>query len=289
SERFERVTEPVQKDIFKWRYRPIQRDVNNWRYETSGCIEERDTYEIADYDNVDLTKAKDLDLDTVPSGGSSAWKWRPMYPWIIYARSRTWWNTGDFTKPNQTTLDEYVLPAALGLAACPAPARKLAVMTPTEVDNYLATLAPVGQTYHDIGMIWGGRLLSPNGLFKSENADVNASQPTTRNLIFLTDGETAPYDLAYSSYGLEPLDARRWDANSPLTLKQTVEKRFSFVCDEVKKMNVTVWIVMFGTETNPVMESCAGSEHYFVAADASELQETFSTIAKRMGELRVTR
>lgn len=289
TERFERVTEPVERDIKKWRYKALNRDVSNWRAESNGCIEERDTYEIGDYAAVDLSKAKDLDLDTVPSGGSDAWKWRPMYPWIVYARSKFWNNTGAYTKATQTTLDEYILPASIGLAACPAPARKLGTMTRAQVDTYLATLNPVGQTYHDIGMIWGGRLLSPTGLFKSENADVSTSQPTTRHLIFLTDGETAPYDLAYSSYGLEPLDDRRWNPKSSLTLKETVEKRFSFVCEEVKKKNVTVWIVMFGTDTNPVMEACAGAEHYFVAADADELQDTFSTIAKRMGELRVTR
>lgn len=287
-ERFERVTEPTERAVFRWRYHPISRDVSNWRTESNGCIEERDTYEISDFGAVDLTRAKDLDLDTVP-GGSDASKWRPMYPWIVYARSKTWGGAGSYTKPAQTTLNDYVLPAAIGLAACPAPARKLATMTSAEVDSYLGTLNPVGQTYHDIGMIWGGRLLSATGLFKSENANVSPSRPTKRHLIFLTDGETAPLDLAYSSYGLEPLDDRRWNPSSPLTLKETVEKRFSFVCEEVKKKNVEVWIVMFGTDTNPVMEACAGSEHYFVAADADELQDTFSTIAKRMGELRVTR
>lgn len=289
SEKFERVTEPVEKEIRQWRYREMNRDVTNWRTETAGCMEERDTYQITDYADVDLSKAKDLDLDTVPSGGSSAWKWRPMYPWIVYARSKKWDGTGTFTKAAQTTLDEYIPPAAVGLAECPAASRKLGSMTPAQLDSYLATITPVGQTYHDIGMIWGGRLLSPTGLFAAENKDVSAARPTTRHLIFLTDGETAPYDLAYSSYGLEPIDGRRWDADSGLTLKQTVESRFAFACNEVKKKNVTVWIVMFGTASNPVMETCAGTDHYFVAADAAELQASFSAIAKRMGELRVTR
>ena len=53
--------------------------------------------------------------------------------------------------------------------------------------------------------------------------------------------------------------------------------------------NVAVWVISFGTAANPVMEACAGADRYFVAADAEELDETFATIAKRMGELRVTR
>ena len=82
------------------------------------------------------------------------------------------------------------------LSSCPAPASPLAQMTAAQVDEYLSSLTPEGSTYHDIGMIWGARMLSPTGIFADENAD-HAGKPTNRNLIFLTDGETAPLDLAY--------------------------------------------------------------------------------------------
>ena len=138
-------------------------------------------------------------------------------------------------------------------------------------------------------MIWGGRLLSPTGIFASENADVSKTQPTTRHLIFLTDGKTEPLDISYSSYGVEPLDQRRWKQGSKYSLTQTVEKRFTVACNEVKKKNVTVWVISFGTSANPIMQDCAGGDHYFVAADADSLNAAFATIAKRMGELRVVR
>ncbi|MGN6496872.1 MAG: hypothetical protein ACTHK5_05955, partial [Tsuneonella sp.] len=143
--------------------------------------------------------------------------------------------------------------------------------------------------YHDIGMIWGGRLISPTGLFASDNGDVSSSQRTNRNLIFLTDGVTEPLDLSYGSYGIEPIDQRRWSPGSADTLTSVVEKRFAVACNEVKKMNVTVWIVGFGTQLNPVMTQCAGEGHYFEAADAEQLRKTFSDIAKRMGQLRISR
>jgi hypothetical protein len=57
----------------------------------------------------------------------------------------------------------------------------------------------------------------------------------------------------------------------------------------VKKRNITVWVISFGTAPNPVMQACAGTSRYFVASDAAELQQAFSTIAQRMGDLRVTR
>jgi len=285
---FERVTDPSQTTVSKWRYDRFARDVSNWRAESNGCIEERATYEVNDWDDVDLTRALDLDLDTVP-GSDPATRWSPMYPSIVHARSMKYNGTGTFTKGQKVTGDDYVNPNLIGAASCPAAARKLAPITAAQLNTYLGTLAPTGSTYHDIGMIWGGRLLSPSGLFAAENRDVSSTRPSTRHLIFLTDGETAPRDIAYSSYGLEPLDERRWRQGSPLSLTQTVERRFSFACEEVRKKNISIWVISFGTDANPVMEACSGVDRYFVAADAEELRETFETIAKRMGELRVTR
>lgn len=285
---YERVTEPAYAEKFKWHYRELDLDVSDWRTTSNGCMEERDTYEIGDYSSVDLSRALDLDIDLVPTE-DDATKWRPMYPGLIFARQKLWDNTGDFKKSPVTTDEEYVDPYSMGRASCPAPARKLAEMSLGELDDFLATLTPTGQTYHDIGMIWGGRLISPTGLFAEENKDANEHTPTTRNLIFLTDGETAPLDLVYGSYGLEPLDERRWSPTSPLTLTQTVENRFAVACAEVKKRNVMVWVIGFGVSLNPIFQECAGDGRYFEAADAGELDKAFSTIAKQMGELRINR
>ena len=285
---YEWVTDPYQGTVVKWRYDQIEKDVSNWRDESNGCIEERATYEIDDYDHIDLSKALDLDIDLVPTS-DAATKWSPMYPSIIYERAMKYDGTGSFSTGQKVTTDEYMNPATLGTAACPPAARKLAPITASQLDTYLATLTPNGSTYHDIGMIWGGRLLSPTGLFAAENADVSSTRPSTRHLIFLTDGETEPLDISYSSYGVEPLDQRRWSPKSKYTLTQTVEKRFTAACNEVKKKNISVWVISFGTSSNPIMQDCAGADRYFVAADATALNQAFSTIAKRMGELRVTR
>lgn len=283
---YEYVTEPVERTIYKWRYKQLGFDVSDWRSQSNGCIEERDTYEISDYDNVDLTRALDLDIDLVPTS-NDATRWRPMYPDKVFARSMNYNGTGSFVRNQVVTSSNFIAPAAIGTADCPPAARKLGTMTSGELDTYLDSLYPSGATYHDIGMIWGGRLMSPNGLFAAENADVSASNPTSRHMIFLTDGETAPLDISYSSYGLEPLDTRRWSESSALTLTQTVENRFSFACNEVKNRNIQVWVISFGTDANAVMEQCAGADRYFVAEDAEQLQQTFSDIASRMAELRV--
>lgn len=252
-----------------------------------GCIEERATYEIADYTNVDMTKALDLDLDLVPDPARPETQWKPLLRDLSFLRGiggGSW----AFHPGAITTTSDYINAAWWGYSACPPKARKLAEMTAGELDAYLGTLVPRGNTYHDIGMIWGGRLISPTGIFAAENADLPGA-PTSRNLIFLTDGQTAPLDLSYTTYGIEPLDQRRWRPGSSLSLTQTIEQRFLVACNEVKKRNVTVWVVAFGTSMNPTFAECAGPGHHFEAADAVALQSAFEQIAKRIGDLRISR
>jgi Flp pilus assembly protein TadG len=266
---------------------PVPGDIDAW---FRGCIEERDTYEINDYNNVDFSKALDLDLDLVPTKGNTKTQWRPMLNEISFEPEIWWDGTGTFKSPVNSAND-YLMAGWAGLSACPAPARKLAEMTSGDVDTYLNSLVAEGSTYHDIGMIWGGRLLSSTGLFATENADV-AGKTTSRHMIFLTDGLTSPLDTSYGTYGIEPLDTRRWDPKKPalgLTLKDVVEKRFGVACEQVKKRNITVWVIGFGTTLNPVMTNCAGVGHFFEAKNSAELNDIFSKIAAQMGDLRVSK
>jgi hypothetical protein len=132
--------------------------------------------------------------------------------------------------------------------------------------------------------------MSPKGLFADENAD-EATGPTSRHLIFLTDGDTETFDIAYGAYGIEPIDQRRWrsQAASGMSLDEVVEKRFGIACDEVKKHNITVWVIGFGVSLNPAMTACAGPGRSFEADDAAQLQDVFSNIAAQLGDLRVSK
>ena len=308
-----------QLPIYSWLYRPISLDVTFLKGVTGndplrsgsinlgmagapsltpvnltalfrGCMEERSTYEIDDYSNVDLSKALDLDLDLVPTPGNPDTQWRPMLNEISFEPEIWWDGSGSFRTP-VTTKNDYLMAQSAGLSACPPESRKLAEMSKANVDAFLATLAPRGSTYHDIGMIWGGRLLSPTGIFASENADL-PGKPTSRNLIFLTDGLTAPLDVSYGTYGIEPLDKRRWNPTSPmlgLSLTNVVEKRFSVACNEVKKRNITVWVIGFGTTLSPFLSDCAGPGHFFEANNAAQLTDVFGKIATQLGDLRISK
>lgn len=257
----------------------------------NGCIEERDTYEIDDYDNVDLTRALDLDIDLVPVAGQPATQWRPQYPDLVWARAIWWDGTGAFSPDPVEQVYNYLNPSWAGYAACPTAARKLAELDAATVSAYVDGLTVGGSTYHDIGMIWGGRLLSGSGIFAGDNVD-EPGKPTARHMIFLTDGETQAMDVTYGPYGVEPLDRRRWDPANPklgLSLTGVVERRFAAACKEVKKKNITVWVIGFGTSLNPIMTECAGPGRSFEAANASELSEVFSKIAESLGDLRISK
>src|SRR3546814_19000485 len=55
--------------------------------------------------------------------------------------------------------------------ACPREARLLQVWSSVSTfDDYVDSLTPSGNTYHDIGLLWGARLMSPTGIFASDNA-----------------------------------------------------------------------------------------------------------------------
>ena len=246
--------------------------------EFEGCIEERHTYIIDDYGDVDLEQARDLDLDTVPDPKKPDTQWKP---WI---RAVSWLRNSTAAVESDANLSK----ASGDNLSCPSPARKLAEMTAAEVANYVDALKVEGTTYHDIGMIWGGRLISPTGLFASENVDVNG-RPTMRHLIFLTDGETNAQGTTYGAYGIEPASQRRWAPGGKFTPNQTVERRFSFACDQVRNRNVTIWVIGFGTTMTSMLKNCAGNGHWFQANNAGELSAAFATIASAIGDLRITK
>ncbi|WP_169053519.1 pilus assembly protein [Alteraurantiacibacter aquimixticola] len=305
-ERHQRQTGTEKRKLDRWRYHSFVTDLSfldssnstqvpmggvasaptNVTVRYRGCVEERSTYEITNYDAVDLDRALDLDLDLAPDPDDPDTQWRPMLNELSYVREIRTNGRGQFTPGAVVSDAPFINAWWWGFGPCPSPAQPLAELTTSQVQAYVDDLDVQGSTYHDIGMIWGGRLLSPTGLFSATNANIGG-RATQRHMIYLTDGQTAPLDISYGAYGIEPLDRRRWRPQSQMSLTETVEERFSFACAEVKKRNIQVWVISFGTEANPAMEKCAGTSRYFVADDAVQLEATFSEIAGRMGELRI--
>lgn len=229
----------------------------------NGCIEERNTVPNATftYGSIPAT-AYDLDIDSVPSSDDTMW--RPMWPQVEWGGSTT-------SRPG---------------AACPAAAVRMGVMSRSDVQTYVNGLIAGGNTYHDIGMIWGARLISPTGIFSADNAAAPNGQPITRNIIFMTDGQMQPSTTIYGLYGYEALDQRVSGGASDLTARHN--SRFRAMCNAARAKNIRIWLVGFGTALTSDMIACADPGQAFQASDTATLRAQFAQIATQIARLRLS-
>lgn len=263
---------------------------------TNACVEERQT----SLGSLPASAATgtDLDVDTLPTAGNAATQWRPMLPGLVYARkqgSLTSMPDGSWGSPTTTvrTNSNYATPfnSSNLRGACPTYARKLEAISNANLQSYLKELKPAGLTYHDVGFLWGLRLLSAQGLFASEN-QAPVTGKVARHLIFMTDGQTETNIGDYDAYGLSALDRRRTPANRlPTASEQNgiVEQRLSGLCQIAQAKGITVWVIAFGTTLSPLLSNCANPDHAFEAKNAAQLQEAFSNIAGRISQLRLVK
>lgn len=246
-----------------------------WR----GCIEERETVDAASWSPVP-DGAHDLDLFSAPT--SEATRWRPLWERVTYLRS------------HHEYVDSFANPEN-AIQACPSPMQLLtevdmtgnATDVPVWLDNYLNGLVASGGTYHDIGMIWGGRLSSPRGIF-AENVNRD-NVAVSRHLIFMSDGQMEPYISAYNAYGIEALSNRIAPLNSSTAIvSERHTARFRAACEAVKAEGITIWVVAFDTTLSSNMKACSSDGRAFYAADTAALQQQFRYIAAQVGNLRLS-
>ncbi|MCK8455363.1 MULTISPECIES: TadE/TadG family type IV pilus assembly protein [Sphingomonas] len=258
-----------------------------------GCIEERATVSGTNFTPIPAG-AKDLDIDSAPVPGDASTLWAPALPDVIYTRQSNGNSTGGWNRNSVTTTDEY---GNGSYYACPRPARKLQAWgDPAVFDDYVDKLTPEGNTYHDIGILWGARLMSPTGIFKSENATTQQGGDIERHMIFMTDGDTATRLNDYGAYGVPWFDKRNV-ANPGATTdsyNDEINARFAALCTAVKNKNITLWVISFGDGSNSTTESrlqtCAtSSSYYFKASSSAALQTAFSSIANQISQLRLTK
>lgn len=258
----------------------------NW----DGCIEERQTVRANSYDPIP-SDAYDLDIDKVPTTTDAATQWGPMLPDAVWGRVN---NSGNNNYSNVTTSSD--LPHNNDYF-CPTAARKLATYpTAAPFESYVDSLIPDGNTYHDIGLIWGARLISPTGLFASENALTPNGGTIERHIIFMTDGDTVTDNENYTAYGVPWWDRRTTAASASPTnnqLTNQVNMRFLAMCKAIKNKNITLWVISFGdgvsadAQTN--LETCASSGRFYSAANSADLINQFKAIASEISQLRLTK
>jgi Flp pilus assembly protein TadG len=262
-----------------------------------GCIEERPTVRQTNYSPIPAG-AYDMNIDLRPDSNDSNSLWGPALSDLIYMRRIT----SDYDQVNAddvyTTTDYYNEP----IYSCPAEARKLQSWpSASAFDSYVDSLQPTGNTYHDVGITWGARFMSPTGLFTTENAFTPQGGEIERHMIFMTDGDATAYPCDYGSHGVAFYDKRTTTsvgtasdcARGNTALATQINNRFAALCTAVKNMNITLWVISFGsgsnTETETRLETCASSNRYFTARNSATLQTTFKSIADQISQLRLTK
>jgi len=263
---------------------PIGNNGSNVTLNWDGCIEERETVNAPSFSfssifGISPSAASDLDIDTPPDPANEATKWKPLLRGAAYFRL-----TGSGYLTNNATSSN----GRAAYTACPKPAKILSTMTKSEFDAYANSLTPSGNTYHDIGLIWGARMISPDGIWSSVVNDPPANgAEVARHVIFMTDGVMQPYYLMHSAYGVEWHDRRVTD-NGWSNQAARHESRFNAVCEAVKSKGTRLWVIVFASNVTNSLRNCASPDSIFLADNAGELNKAFQEIAKNVGELRVT-
>lgn len=245
----------------------------------NGCIDERQTVDTITSSSGFTVPAGALDLNINLVPNSDASRWKPFWPEVVYRRA-----AGSVSATTGSLVSNH---------PCPAPARSLQAWARTDLSTYLNTLSPTGNTYHDIGMIWGARMLSPGGIFAGSNPTTYGGYSVQKHIIFMTDGQLMPSTSVYSAYGYEPNDERITGGNlSDQTPRH--RQRFLMACNEAKKLGMNVWVVAFasgitaGDPDDDAMKSCASSpDQAMTANNLAELTARFTEIGQAIGQLRI--
>lgn len=254
-------------------------------YTWGGCIEEResdatDSISYSSSDGMSPSTALDLNVDMVPDDDPDT-KWGPMWPELAYYRTVSNWQGTFLTNAVQTSQ------GSRATSKCPYQAQLLSTMNQSAFYSYADSLIADGSTYHDLGMLWGLRLSSPQGPW----ADTVNIAPTnggkvSRHIIFMTDGLMEPSNTIQSSYGIEWHDRRVTDDGvSNQAARHTL--RFRALCDNAKDKGFRVWVIAFASSLTSDLTYCASSNSSFLATNATQLNSAFQEIAKNVGELRV--
>ena len=175
---------------------------------------------------------------------------------------------------------------------CPKAARKLAKFDNRgELQSWLTAASgfkALGATYHDFGMIWGARFISPDGIFASENATAPNGDAIARHIVFMTDGTQATQNYVYGLYGIEWWDRRVTNDGTSSQLADRHASRFQAACKAARNKNISVWVVAFGTELSQNLIDCATPGRAYQANDAESLDDAFREIAEKIAALRLT-
>jgi Flp pilus assembly protein TadG len=279
----------------------------------NGCIEEKQTFKNTDGNESDdwnpiPSSAIDMDIDAIPTSNTTTQLGYSL-PNAVWGRRDS---SGNYTIADVTTgaSPSFGSSGNRGYDSnCPvASARRLtSYRENTGADNfrnYVNSLVANGNTYHDIGMLWGARMLSPTGMFAGENALTPTGQEIQRHIILMTDGDPVVNGGNYAAYGINFHDRRQVItpalssdmSNVNNDLVNANMARTLAICERVKaEPNTTLWVIFFNPNTSSreaSFRTCASGntdqKKFYDARTNAQLVQVFKDIATEISELRIT-
>ncbi len=282
---YKQVTHPTSTyKAFAWTSDPT--GVTSSNYKWDGCIMERDTVASGSVAFNSSSKTfspsglYDLDIDSAPT--NAATKWRPYWPEVVFYRG---YNTTSATSGSSPQV------------SCPYKAKLLTEYASlSDFRSYTNNLSPDGGTYHDIGLLWGARLSSEQGIFSSNVLlEPTNNQYVGRHIVFMTDGQLSAGNNYYNAYGIERHDGRITGMNTSTdgnaienaqTARHTT--RYKELCKAIKAKGIRLWVVAFNTTLTTDMTNCASPNSSFTASNSDGLNTAFQAIAEQIADLRLT-
>ncbi len=272
----------------------------------AGCIMERATTSFGSGSTAP-PEALDMDVDSKPTTDNKT-KWKPLIHKIMYPRASHPSNKPSTTgalEVSQNSLkdgsgnlvyyQDFAFADYSAWSACPAKVSKLEKMTAADSAKWkgkLDLLQPIGGTYHDVGMLWGIRLLSAEGLFADENADSTTTnkRPIDRHIIFMTDGQMSADMGSLTFQGQEFLDQRVSGSinTSAADLTARHNNRFLQLCEQAKRKKMKIWVIALGLPLNDNLTTCADDGRAFQTNSGKGLEDIFESIAQQISRLRLS-
>ncbi len=245
--------------------------IRAWRQSGNGCIEERPTIgNAANPVRISSSVSQD-DIDLIAQSNNDS--------------ARQW---GRYDTPPEDTGGNILFMPAYQQVACPSEAQPLRTYGgEAGFQNAVnaATANVTGGTYHDVGMIWGARWLSPTGMRANNNpAEVNGF-PVNKHIVFMTDGILDTGGKFYSAFGLDSFENRR---TGTADADAWHVEHFHSACARARAMDMTVWVIALDVADTDDIEPCATSTDHFYTSDGSDLEEVFAKIGQGIGDLRLT-
>ncbi len=268
------VPSSISLDMVQLRALSNQSGLTPDSFTWNGCLEERDTTSATNFAPI---PAAAKDLNYVDGGTDDTLRWRPMLQELAWVRN---------APAEETTTSGKYQPGF----ACPTQTmQNLQVLTQAQVDAYANALSPNGFTYLDVGLVWGLRMISPQGMWSSRNTVGANGGQIQRYVIFMTDGEPVSQMDTYSAYGIEQV-YRRITGSTGVSAATLHARRFQALCNtQTGSGAANLFVVGFGPDVTTNLKDCVGGEtdRYFAASNGAGLTAAFNNIANQIADLRL--